>query len=450
MCIALINYDTGINISYTYDRDKNISGMVNHDPQDNVIGSYSYTYDNNGNQLIKTENGSRTIYTYDELNRLKTAIYPGLGLETYTYDNAGNRLSKVLGADNTTYAYDARNRLTQSINNGITTTYAYDGNGNLTQLTKGTKNTIYTYDGFNRLKETSMSDGQWMAYDYDAFGLRVSTIENGNWYDFTLDRGNVIAEKTGEDDVTRYIRGIDLIAKTDNGEAPAYYLHNAHGDVVNLVNGGGEVLNRYTYDAFGNTASYSETVANRFIYAGEQFDKITGEYYLRARYYDPVIGRFTQEDTYRGDITNPLSLNLYMYCENNPVNFLDPSGHLREPGYVNGIWYFDPDAAEFGSDSSTYQMLVTLGNLWIGTDDTNFRNEYHTRANKIRERARTPGFQYSLVPRATFEADNEQGIYYSPEDPIQKIFGYCDLYDTAFGAVSDMNTIKMEFGDWRI
>ena len=169
-----------------------------------------------------------------------------------------------------------------------------------------------------------------------------------------------------------------------------------------------------------------------------------------APYYDPVIGRFTQEDTYRGDITNPLSLNLYTYCENNPVNFLDPSGHLREPGYVNGIWYFDPDAAEFGSDSSTYQMLVTLGNLWIGTDGTNFRNEYHTRANKIRERARTPGFQYSLVPRATFEADNEQGIYYSPEDPIQKIFGYCDLYDTAFGAVSDMNTIKMEFGDWRI
>ncbi len=172
-----------------------------------------------------------------------------------------------------------------------------------------------------------MSDGQWMAYDYDAFGLRVSTIENGNWYDFTLDRGNVIVEKTGENDVTRYIRGIDLIVKTDNGEAPAYYLHNAHGDVVNLVNGGGEVLNRYTYDAFGNTASYSEAVANRFIYAGEQFDKITGEYYLRARYYDPATSRMLTEDSYRGDIRDPQSLNLYTYCSNNPIRYIDPSGN---------------------------------------------------------------------------------------------------------------------------
>ena len=75
-----------------------------------------------------------------------------------------------------------------------------------------------------------MSDVQWMAYDYDVFGLRVSTIENGKSYDFTLDRGNVIAEKAGENEITRYIRGMDLIAKTNNDEAPAYYLHNAHGD----------------------------------------------------------------------------------------------------------------------------------------------------------------------------------------------------------------------------
>ena len=79
------------------------------------------------------------------------------------------------------------------------------------------------------------------------------------------------------------------------------------------------MLNSYAYDAFGNTLSYAEKVSNRFMYAGEQFDKVTGQYYLRARHYQPGIGRFIQEDSYRGRITDPLSLNLYTYVTNNPV-----------------------------------------------------------------------------------------------------------------------------------
>jgi len=94
--------------------------------------------------------------------------------------------------------------------------------------------------------------------------------------------------------------------------------------VVSLVDSAGQVLNSYQYDAFGDTANYAEKVANRFMYAGEQFDKITGQYYLRARYYNPVVGRFTQEDTYRGD-----GLNLYAYVANNPIMFIDPTGHMN-------------------------------------------------------------------------------------------------------------------------
>ena len=82
------------------------------------------------------------------------------------------------------------------------------------------------------------------------------------------------------------------------------------------------VRNRYGYDAFGNMEYAEETVKNRFRYTSQQYDSVTGQYYLRARYYNPVIGRFLQEDTYYGD-----GLNLYAYCRNNPVRYYDPSGH---------------------------------------------------------------------------------------------------------------------------
>jgi len=127
--------------------------------------------------------------------------------------------------------------------------------------------------------------------------------------------------------VARSIRGLGLIAQKDGKGILSYYLHNAHGDVTNIADANGNILNSYTYDAFGNTTSYAEKVSNRFMYAGEQFDSITGQYYLRARYYDPQVGRFTQEDPYRGD-----GLNLYAYVSNNPVNFTDPSGHDKGTG----------------------------------------------------------------------------------------------------------------------
>jgi RHS repeat-associated protein len=91
------------------------------------------------------------------------------------------------------------------------------------------------------------------------------------------------------------------------------------------VDAKGTVVNSYKYDAFGNIVEAKEQVHNRFKYAGEQYDQVTGQYYLRARFYNPVVGRFTQEDTYRGD-----GLNLYSYVSNNPVKYVDPSGYCGE------------------------------------------------------------------------------------------------------------------------
>jgi len=106
----------------------------------------------------------------------------------------------------------------------------------------------------------------------------------------------------------------------DAGTGKSYYLLNAHGDVVQLTDAAGAVTQTYDYDAFGNQKSENPVDANPFRYCGEYFDVETGTIYLRARYYDPSVGRFNRQDPARD------GLNWYTYCNNNPSHFVDPTG----------------------------------------------------------------------------------------------------------------------------
>ena len=106
-----------------------------------------------------------------------------------------------------------------------------------------------------------------------------------------------------------------------------YYSVDEQGSTDFIIDRSGKVKNEYWYDAFGNVLESKQEVHNRITYTGQQFDSITQQYYLRARFYNPVIGRFSQEDIYRGD-----GLNLYAYCGNNPVVYWDPSGYSGNSG----------------------------------------------------------------------------------------------------------------------
>lgn len=190
--------------------------------------------------------------------------------------------------------------------------------------------TRYVYNLDGKVIETQMPHDNINNGD----GLRTSkaviSSEDGNTKTTNyLYSGQYVVAETG-DTMATYVRGLNYIAKIGVSNEISYYQYNAHGDVVQMVDNSGVIRNRYDYDVFGEAILSIEEVENSICYAGEFYDASAGLYYLRARYYNPTTGRFITEDTYRGDAFNLGSLNLYAYCYNNPIQFVDPSGHCSE------------------------------------------------------------------------------------------------------------------------
>ena len=242
----------------------------------------------------------------------------------YAYDRAGNRTSVQAGDRRESYHYDRGRLTTRTVEHtqdpaGKTYTYRYDAQGN----TLGDGENTYLYDCLNRIAEVQTKAGDIQKNHYDAEGLRSQMEENGKLVSFVYADREVITEEDEAGAHIRYIRGHELLA-SDSAHARTYYHYacDEMGSITDITDTNGTVLNHYAYDAFGNRTVEEETVENRFGFAGEMMDAVTGQYYLRARFYNPVIARFLSEDTYYGD-----GLNLYAYCHNNPVGYVDPSGH---------------------------------------------------------------------------------------------------------------------------
>lgn len=126
--------------------------------------------------------------------------------------------------------------------------------------------------------------------------------ENGNLVRFILNQNREVVSEEDARGLNRLIRGTELIASRSNADCARTYYHYASdemGSITHMVDEAGVVRNRYGYDARGNMTAQEDTVSNRLKRAGQQLDPVTQQYYLRARSYNPVIARFTQEDTYR-------------------------------------------------------------------------------------------------------------------------------------------------------
>jgi len=187
---------------------------------------------------------------------------------------------------------------------------------------------IYAYDNRNNLIKAVVGENTTLS-KFNGDGLRVERAVNGRTLRYLLKYDRIILEVNAEGaETARNIFGINLIQRSADADT-FLYLFNGRGDVTALVNPNGTVAVQYYYDPWGNIIEETARVNNPFRYAGYRWDEESGLYYLNARHYNPTIARFMQEDTFRGSILDPLSLNFYTYCNNEPIMYFDPTGHSR-------------------------------------------------------------------------------------------------------------------------
>jgi RHS repeat-associated protein len=362
-----ITYPGGKMINYTYDAVGNLKTLAT------PFGTVTYEYyDNNLLHYITLPNSQQVTYHYDDANNLKRVDYPNPNGTYTTYDDydTRNRLTAMTnhGKDDSvisTYAFtldgvgnrtqtDLNETLMPSYNSATTnyvndpgnilasadgTTYTHDYNGNRTSKTNGTNVTNYTYDPLNRLTQVAVGGGLKTQYIYNGLGQRVGKIENGTQQtNYLIDPNGilpqVLEERDGNNELIAFYvyDGTGLVAKVNQVHQYYFYHYDGLGSTIAITDSDGEVVNSYAYSPEGLVGvpeTSPKTIPNPFQYVGRfgVMAEGNGLYYMRARYYDPEVGRFINKDPigYAG------GLNLYGYVGNNPVSLVDPLGLVLIP-----------------------------------------------------------------------------------------------------------------------
>ena len=344
----------GLRTTYEYDSRHQLTSLTAGFDEKVPLLQAAYQYDGNGNRVGKEEQFQRktgskrtiekTDYSYDKMNRLTGEIRNGKEA-SYSYDLAGNRTSRIQAGNKETYRYNSRNQLTELIGGSGNIRYSYDLAGNMVEenhicITAEDRRIQYTYDSYNR--NTGIKGNDFLQKNtYDAEGCRCSLEENGEVTYFAYRSGMLLSELDGEGIPTEsYVSGneyVGLVSGTGRECEARYYVTDEQESIRYVLNGKGEVESCYQYDAFGESI-VQEGDRSRLRYNSQIWDELSGLYYLRARYYDPGTGRFIQEDVIYDD-----GLNLYAYCNSNPVIYSDPSGFSKKNNCYNKQGMGDAD-----------------------------------------------------------------------------------------------------------
>ena len=307
-----------------------------------LICSYRYTYNPDGRVSSVEEDtaGSRTAiyYQYDLGGRLTEVRSSSGQVARYTYDALGNRTSYSDGRTTVHYQYDVRGRLVRSgpVN------YRYDQCGNLISKADAEAHALtrYDYDHAGRLAGFRRGNVRTL-YFYDGLGNQIKRQETGRSTCLLNDLTTRLARVVGEFDssgklLASYVYGDSVLARRDTQGQTSYYLTDRLGSVRFVVDRNGNTLRRYDYTPFGEPIGLGDNDTNTYGFSGERWDREIGLLYLRARYYDPLTGRFITRDPRAGPVTTPQSLNRYIYAADDPINLRDRAGLGPQDGFDSG------------------------------------------------------------------------------------------------------------------
>lgn len=384
---------TNVTKAYTYNALGQLAKTEVTDHKDgDKKETISYEYDKVGNRTKKGKGSTQTTYTYNGLDQLLTAVTERDGEQertvSYEYDVNGNQVKESDSKSQVTTVneYDAENRLSKAVitmpeseplpgdtaesESGAATGQAseptsgqepeaggdatesgnrvktitqenlYNGDGQRIRKSEGAKETHYFYqDGVVSYtvegKKETKAVQNLLGLEGNVILAERAVEISGEMTSGGTASGGTASEGAAEDGTAS--------EGTKNGSF-GYYLYNKNvqGSTTSVLNGNGTGELSYEYDDFGETEVNGNSVfKNEICYTGGIYDEATGLYYLNARYYDPENGRFLTEDTYRGELNEPDTLHLYAYCKNNPINYVDPSGHIIVPAlaYYAGVTF---------------------------------------------------------------------------------------------------------------
>ena len=329
---------------YTYDAAGNIQTVTTGGTNvPAAAASKTYTYDAQGQLATETNGGASRAYAYDTVGNIRSVTTDGAVIKSFGYTNPSwpDLLTSVtVGGTTKDILYEGQTQTSGVPSSGNPVTY-YNGKDYSFTWTKGRQLTSATVDG------------EQVSYTYDMSGVRSNKQVGDTTYTYTTLSGKVMRQqwetRNSDDTVYQAMQSLEFVY--DDGNQPFamiykhgqttelyYYVLNAQGDVIALLNANGALVASYNYGAWGNYSVHDKdgkkNTSTSFIghinplrYRGYYYDRETRLYYLQSRYYDFANCRFINADAYA--TTNAgsfLSCNMFAYCGNNPVNRADQSG----------------------------------------------------------------------------------------------------------------------------
>ncbi|MFA5125304.1 MAG: RHS repeat-associated core domain-containing protein [Patescibacteria group bacterium] len=357
-----IQYANGTCTDYMYGQDLRLARI--HTMAGSAdLQDLNYVFDKNGNVVTLTDNLRNNIRTfgYDELDRLTSAqnIPDGSGTSNHNfqYDAIGNMTYK---SDVGFMLYGA-NVGPHAVTSAGSYSYQYDANGNMTSG----KNKTLEYDVENRIIRITQPDAV-TSFMYDGDGGRVKASRTANneirTTTYIGSLFEIQASASGQQAMVKHIFAgstrVCSVKSVDGGASTTDYYHGDHlGSSSIITDQDGQQVQYLEYAPYGTVAHNEGTDATAYKFTGKELDS-TGLYFYSARYYDPEIGRFVSADTIVQAPYDPQSLNRYAYCRNNPIKYVDPSGHF--------FWVAAIIGAIVGAISGGISAAQAGGSIWGG------------------------------------------------------------------------------------